>query len=125
MESLSPVKPARRNMKSGLKTTFQYLKKTENEAAVEVLIECLDSKLDAVRAESLRALLDRPSPAGHRAVLARLSQFNQSDLEIVAERPDRMARAISDAINYRRHGRLHEGLWTRFSRFASTTSCPP
>ncbi len=86
-------------MKSGLHTTFQYLKKTENEAAVEVLIECLDSTLDAVRWESLRALLERMSLVGHRAVLARLPQFSKADLEIVAERPDRMARAIADALN--------------------------
>ncbi|MHB8903358.1 MAG: HEAT repeat domain-containing protein [Thermoguttaceae bacterium] len=81
-----------------MKSTFQYLKKTENEAAVELLIDCLDTKLDVVRGEALRTLLERPSPAGHRAVLARLARMPKSDLAIVSERPDRMARAIADTL---------------------------
>lgn len=85
-------------MKSGLKKTFQYLKKTENEAAVELLIQGLDSKLDAVRAESLRTLLERRSPAGHRAVFARIPKFDESDRSIIAERPDRMVRVVSEAL---------------------------
>ena len=85
-------------MKSGLKKTFQYLKKTENEAAVELLIQGLDSKFDTVRAESLRALLERRSPVGHRAVFARLPEFDKSDLEIVGERPDRMVRVVTEAL---------------------------
>lgn len=85
-------------MKSGLKTTFQYLRKTENEAAIELLIEGLDSRLDAVRAESLRALLERRSPAGHRAVFARLPKFDNSDLQIVGEHPGRMVRVVAEAL---------------------------
>ena len=85
-------------MKSGLQKTFQFLKKTENEAAVEVLTQGLDSKLDAVRAESLRVLLERRSPAGHRAIFSRLPKFDESDRNIVAERPDRMARVVSEAL---------------------------
>lgn len=85
-------------MKSGLKKTFQFLKKTENEAAVEVLIQSLDSKFDAVRAESLRTLLERRSPAGHQAVFGRLPKFDESDREIIAERADRMAKVVSEAL---------------------------
>lgn len=85
-------------MKSGLKKTFQFLKKTENEAAVELLIQSLDSKLDAVRTESLRALLERRSPAGHHAVFARLPKFDESERGIIAERPDRMVRVVSEAL---------------------------
>lgn len=85
-------------MKSGLQKTFQFLKKTENEAAVELLIQGLDSKLDAIRAESLRTLLERRSPAGHRAVFARLPKLDESDRSIIAERPDRMAKVVSEAL---------------------------
>ncbi|NLS96553.1 MAG: HEAT repeat domain-containing protein [Planctomycetaceae bacterium] len=85
-------------MKSGLKRTFQFLKKTENEAAVEVLTEGLDSQLSAIHAESLRALLERRSPAGHQAVFNRLPKFDASDREIIAERPDRMVRVVSEAL---------------------------
>ena len=88
----------REHMKSGLKNTFKYLKKTENEAAVELLVQGLDSTFDAVRAESLRALLERRSPVGHRAVFARLPEFDKSDLEIVGERPDRMVRVVAEAL---------------------------
>ncbi len=85
-------------MKSGLTKTFQFLKKTENEAAVELLTQGLDSKFDAVRAECLRVLLERRSPVGHRAVFARLPKFDESDREIIAERPDRMVRVVSEAL---------------------------
>ena len=85
-------------MKSGLKKTFQFLKKTENEAAVEVLVQSLDCKFDAVRAESLRTLLERRSPAGHQAVFARLPKFDESDRNIIAERPDRIAKVVSEAL---------------------------
>ena len=85
-------------MKSGLKKTFQFLKKTENEAAVEVLVQGLESKYDAVREESLRALLERRSEAGHRAVFSRLPNLGESDREIISERPDRMVRVVSEAL---------------------------
>ncbi len=85
-------------MKSGLQKTFQFLKKTENEAAVEVLVQGLDSKLDVVRAESLRTLLERRSPAGHQAVFTRLPKLNESDRGIIADRPDRMVKVVSEAL---------------------------
>ncbi len=85
-------------MKSGLKHTFQFLKKTENLAAVELMIQGLDSKFDTVRLESLRVLLDRRDPEGHRAVFTRLPKFEKADREIIAERPDRMIRAVSEAL---------------------------
>ncbi len=85
-------------MKPGPKATFQFLAKTENEAAVEVLVAGLDSGHEATRHGALRALLERRSEAGHRAVFKRLGKLDEKDREIVAERPARLVRVVAEAL---------------------------
>ncbi len=85
-------------MKSGLEKTFQYLKKTENEAAVEVLRKAMDCEVPAVQELCLRALLERRSPAGHREIFNRLATFTEEQRAIINERPDRLVRAVRDAL---------------------------
>lgn len=85
-------------MNPGPKATFQFLARTENEAAVEVLIAALDSGPEATRHGALRALLERRSEAGHRAIFKRLGRLDEKDREIVAERPARLVRVVAEAL---------------------------
>jgi HEAT repeat protein len=84
-------------MKSGLEKTFLYLKKTENEAAVEVLGQALDYDSSSVRKLALQALLERRSPAGHRAVFNRLTKLEEFRA-IISERPERLVRAVRESL---------------------------
>ena len=84
-------------MKSGLDKTFLYLKKTENEAAVEVLSRALDYESSTVQELALQALLERRSPAGHRAIFNRLSKL-QDHRAIISERPERLIRVVREAL---------------------------
>ena len=84
-------------MKSGLEKTYQYLKKTENEAAVEVLTRGLDCESSTVQQLALRALLERRSPAGHRAIFDRLPKLEEHRA-IISERPERLVRAVRKAL---------------------------
>ena len=85
-------------MKSGLEKTFLFLKKTENEAAIEVLSHALDSEVPAAQELALRALLERRSPAGRREVFNRLPTFNEEHRAIINERPDRLVRVVREAL---------------------------
>ena len=85
-------------MKSNLKKTFQFLKKTENEAATEVLAEGLDCPHRPTQEAALETLLDRRSPAGHREVFKRLTQFDDEHRAIVSEHPGRLVRVVQEAI---------------------------
>ncbi len=85
-------------MTSSLKKTFDYLKKTENEAAVDVLVAGMGSPLATIREESLRALLERRSPRGHEAIFRQLPRLDTSCQKIIQERPDRLDRAVREAL---------------------------
>jgi len=85
-------------MNVGLKSTFQFLTKTENEAAVEVLIAGLDCPHRAIRDRALRSLLTRPSPKGHQEVFRRLPGLDKRCRSIITERPERLARAAGTAL---------------------------
>jgi len=82
----------------GLKTTFELLAATDNEAAVRVLIPALDSPNARIREEALAAILRRRSPAGHREVLRRLPTVDQQAKDAVAECPTRMLQALREAV---------------------------
>ncbi len=88
-------------MQPGPKATFQFLAKTENQAAVEVLVAALDSGHEATRHGALRALLQRRNEAGHRAIFRRLATFGLNDREIIAERPDRLVRVVAEVLHDR------------------------
>ena len=84
-------------MKSGLEKTFSFLKKTENEAAVEVLSRALDDESSTVQQLALQALLERRSPVGHRAIFDRLPKLEEHRA-IISERPERLVRAVGKAL---------------------------
>ncbi len=81
-------------MPSGLRTTCRFLARTENEAAVEVLVAALDCPQAEVRDEALRALLDHRSPAAHLAVLQRMSSMDERARGIITERPERLTSVL-------------------------------
>ena len=56
-------------MGPALGRTFDLLTTAPNEAAVNVLLWALDSPRRQIRRAALRALITRPSPAGHREIL--------------------------------------------------------
>lgn len=82
----------------GLKTTFEVLCRTENEAAVPALIPAMDSPFAAIRDQALETLLKRRSPAGHREILARLHTFDDGWRAKVAENRSRLVPALREAI---------------------------
>jgi HEAT repeat protein len=82
----------------GLKTTFEVLCRTENEAAVRTLIPAMDSPFAAIRDQALETLLKRRSPAGHREILARLHTFDDGWRAKVAENRSRLVPAFREAI---------------------------
>jgi HEAT repeat protein len=87
-----------RVMSAALATTFRVLAKTENEAAVRVLIAALDSPYGTIREGALKAILKRRSPAGGRELLRRLHTLPQEWREIIRQNPGRMTRTLRDAM---------------------------
>ena len=86
-------------MSTGPGTTFKYLAKTENEAAVEVLVAALDCPAQASRNLALRAVLERRTPAGHRAVFQRLPRMDESAKAIIDEHPDRIEQVVAAVLD--------------------------
>jgi HEAT repeat protein len=82
----------------GLKTTFELLSTTENEAAVWTLIPALDSPNAAIREGTLAAILRRRSPAGHRELLRRWHLIDDRTKEVVRGYHSRMVQALRDAV---------------------------
>jgi hypothetical protein len=85
-------------MSDGLATTFRVLTTSRNEAAVDVLVPALDSANAAIQLGALSAVLMRRSPAGHRAVLCRLSEFSERWLAVVRQYPGRLVHALREAV---------------------------
>ncbi|NUQ61104.1 MAG: HEAT repeat domain-containing protein [Pirellulales bacterium] len=85
-------------MPIGLNATFQYLAKTGNRVADDVLIAALDSPHPPIRDLAIRAVLDRRSPAGHHEIFRRLPGFDEQCRSIVGERPERLVRVVAEAI---------------------------
>jgi HEAT repeat protein len=85
-------------MSERLLATFQFLAKTENEAATAVLIAGLDDPHQTIRCQALRALLDRWCPDGHREVFRRLSTLDEPCREVMHERPERLVSAVREAL---------------------------
>ena len=87
-----------RAVSEGLNTTFDLLSKTENEAAVRVLIPSLESPHTRIQEEALRAILTRRSPAGHREIIRRLHTVDDRWKEIIHEHRGRMTPTLRDAL---------------------------
>ncbi len=86
-------------MSEGLKATFQFLSKTPNAAAVEVLVAGLECPHQVVRHHALRGLMDRRDPAGHHAIFERLDKLDETSREIINERPERLVGTVKEAIH--------------------------
>jgi hypothetical protein len=82
----------------GLATTFGLLAKTENEAAIEVLLPALDSPQPAIQEGALVALLHRPGPAGGREILRRVPTMSPRWKSIIGQHHGRMTGALRDAV---------------------------
>ncbi len=87
-----------RAVSEGLKTTFDLLSTTENEAAVRVLIPSLESPREQIREGSLAAILRRRSPTGHREVLSRLHTFDDRWKQIFREHRGRLTPTLRAAV---------------------------
>lgn len=85
-------------MNEGLKTTFDTLAATENEACIGVLIPGLDSPHQQIQEEALRVLLRRRSSAGQREVIRRLHWAPEQWLDILAEFRGRISAALRDSV---------------------------
>ncbi len=85
-------------MSEGLKTTFDVLCGTENEAASRVLIPALDARFPSIRERALEALLSRRNLVGHREIVARLHTFDDSWRKKVEENHARIVPALREAL---------------------------
>ncbi|NQT41134.1 MAG: HEAT repeat domain-containing protein [Planctomycetes bacterium] len=85
-------------MPTGLEASFQYLARTENRAAIDVLVAGLDSPDSSTRERMLRALLERRDPEGHLEIFRRLGKFDDAAKEVIRKRPDRLLRGAKAAI---------------------------
>ncbi len=82
----------------GFPATFRFLTKTENAAAVDVLLAGMDCEYPPTRECSLRAILERRTPVGHREVFRRLPTLDERARAIVMERPDRLVRVVTEVL---------------------------
>ncbi|HUT10983.1 MAG TPA: HEAT repeat domain-containing protein [Thermoguttaceae bacterium] len=85
-------------MGASLNKTFDYLSKTENEAALEVLIAGLDASHQPTQHLALRTLMDRRDPQGHREVFRRLPKLDEHCRAIVSERPERLKNVVGETV---------------------------
>ena len=86
-------------MAGGLEKTFSVLAKTQNEAAVRILIGALDASDRNIQVCALRALLARRSAEGQRELLRRWHNLSTYWKKIVADSSGRLSNAIRDAIH--------------------------
>jgi hypothetical protein len=85
-------------MSDGLTTTFSLLTKTDNRAAVRVLIPALDSPQPQICEGALTAILKRRSLTGGREILRRLHELPDNFKEIIRQHPGRLSQTLRDAI---------------------------
>jgi HEAT repeat protein len=83
---------------SGLSITLDLLTRTENEAAVQVLIPALDSPSPAVQEGALIALLKRRTAAGGREILDRMAGMKPEWKTIIRQHRGRLTGALREAI---------------------------
>jgi hypothetical protein len=74
-------------MDENLNKTFDYLAKTENESAVEVLVSELGNPYAPTREGALSALLNRQSAAGFNEIFRRFPNMDESMRSVVKQCP--------------------------------------
>lgn len=85
-------------MSRGLATTLRTLTRTDNEAALSVLLPALDSPLRSVREGALSAILRRRRPGGVPDIIRRLDRFDEREKRILLEHPGRLTSTLRDAV---------------------------
>lgn len=85
-------------MSGGLETTWGFLAKTKNDAAVRALLPMLDCATAEIQHGSIRALLNRRSPSGQRELLRRWHGMDEKCKQTVRETSARMSNALRDAV---------------------------
>lgn len=85
-------------MSSGLKTTFEWLAATKNEAASDLLLEALGSARSDVKFAALNAVTRRRSPRLHHELLRRWHTFSERAKSILVDSATRLTKAVRDAI---------------------------
>ena len=85
-------------MAVGLEITLALLAKTENDAAVRVLLPALDSPTPAIQQGALVSLLCRRNPAGGREILDRLPRMKPEWKSILMQHRGRLTRPLRDAL---------------------------
>jgi HEAT repeat protein len=85
-------------MANGLSITLDLLSRTDNEAAVKVLIPALDCPNPVVQEGALIALLKRRTAAGGREILDRMSRMKPEWKTIIRQHRGRLTGALRDAI---------------------------
>ncbi len=93
----------------GLATTFQLLAKTENEAALGVLLPALDCPQAAIQEGALAALVERRSPAAGREILRRIPTMSSRWQSILSQHHGRLLGALRDAVLDRQEQRCRNG----------------
>jgi HEAT repeat protein len=83
---------------SGLSITLDLLTRTENEAAVQVLIPALDAPNPTVQEGALIALLKRRTAAGGREILDRMAGMKPEWKTIIRQHRGRLTGALREAI---------------------------
>jgi len=84
----------------GLPGTFQLLAETENKAAEDLLVAALDCTSLSTRQHAIRSTLERRSASGHREIFRRLPKLDDACREVVKERPERLDRAVNEALRH-------------------------
>ncbi len=85
-------------MNQSLQKTLQFLARTNNEAAVEVLIAALDSPFRPAVHGAVAALLQRRSPSGHKEIFRRLPTLDPQCRQIVVQNADRLTPVINEVL---------------------------
>ena len=83
-------------MSTGPDATYEFLSKTENKAANEVLVAGLDCPDRPTRDRALTAIMNRLDPEGHREVFRRLATFDEESRSIILKRSQRLV-SVADA----------------------------
>lgn len=85
-------------MHEPLESTFKFLARTDNDAAIGVLLAALNDPSEEVQYEALSTLLRRPGTAGGREILAMFDRLSQRQKDVILDHPGRMTRALRDAL---------------------------
>ena len=89
------------NSKQGQELTYAVLSRTRNEAAVDVLLACLDSELHEHRDMALSTLLQRREDRVPAKLLARWQQLKTTDHLLLRTRKTWFEGAVSQALKHR------------------------